>query len=93
MIRENCVPQKFGAIQYIIISSRQLKNSYKKLYLVLDNGTLTFAADPHEGISYLIAMGVLDDRPEAIAEFIHHTSLLDWRSLEKFLKERYVLVL
>ena len=56
---------------------------------MLDNGTLTFAADPHEGISYLIATGVLEDRPEAIAEFIHNTALLDWGSLKKFLKDRY----
>jgi hypothetical protein len=69
-------------------SDYPLKNSYKKLYLVLDNGTLTFAADPHEGISYLVAMGVLEDRAEAIAEFIHHTTLLDWRNLERFLRER-----
>ena len=66
----------------------QVKNSYKKLYLVLDNGTLTFAADPHEGVSYLAATGVLEDQPHSIAEFIHHTSLLDWRSLERFLRDR-----
>lgn len=71
-----------------LLPSTQLKNSYKKLYLVLDNGTLTFAADPHEGISYLIAMGVLEDSPQAIAEFIHHTALLDWKSLRQFLQER-----
>jgi hypothetical protein len=74
-------------------SDYPLKNSYKKLYLVLDNGTLTFAADPHEGISYLVAMGVLEDRAEAIAEFIHHTTLLDWRNLERFLRERYTCTL
>lgn len=33
-------------------------------------------------------MGVLEDRPEAIAEYIHHTTILDWTSLKKFLKER-----
>ena len=25
-----------------------LQHSYKKLYMILDNGTLTFTADPHE---------------------------------------------
>ena len=25
-----------------------LQHSYKKLYMLLDNGTLTFTADPHE---------------------------------------------
>ena len=24
------------------------QHSYKKLYMILDNGTLTFTADPHE---------------------------------------------
>ena len=60
---------------------------------MLDNGTLTFAADPHEGISYLVAMGVLEDRSEAIAEFIHNTTLLDWKSLERLLRERYTTLL
>lgn len=79
--------KKWGKVS-AYTSEYPLKNSYKKLYLVLDNGTLTFAADPHEGISYLIATGVLEDRPEAIAEFIHNTALLDWGSLKKFLKDR-----
>jgi F-box protein 8 len=79
--------KKWGTVS-AYTSDYPLKNSYKKLYLVLDNGTLTFAADPHEGISYLVAMGVLEDRAEAIAEFIHHTTLLDWRNLERFLRER-----
>ena len=26
----------------------QLQHSYKKLYLILDNGSLTFTGDPHE---------------------------------------------
>jgi len=26
----------------------QLQHSYRKLYLILDNGTLTFTGDPHE---------------------------------------------
>ncbi len=25
-----------------------LQHSYKQLYMILDNGTLTFSADPHE---------------------------------------------
>lgn len=32
--------------------------------------------------------GVLEDSPQAIADFIHHTSSLDWHSLRKFLQER-----
>ena len=33
-------------------------------------------------------MGVLEDSPQGIAEFIHNTSTLDWNSLRKFLQDR-----
>ena len=124
-------------ILYLCLLHMQLQHSYKKLYLILDNGSLTFTGDPHEvllhktfsilvynlplptlpsllfpsllfpflllffllfpslfplsqGISYLVNMGVLEDSPQGIAEFIHNTSALDWNSLRKFLQDRSV---
>ena len=41
-----------------------------------------------QGMSYLVGMGVLKDSPEAFAEFIHNTNVLDWHSLRQFLKDR-----
>lgn len=64
------------------------RHSYKQLYMILDNGTLTFSADPNEGISYLVSCEVLGDDPHEIAEFIHHTNSLDWQSLGRFLQAR-----
>ena len=33
--------------------------------------------------------GVLEDSPEAIADFIHHTTTLDWGSLRQYLQDRH----
>lgn len=65
-----------------------LQHSYKQLYMLLDNGTLTFSADPQEGISYLVNSGVLGDDPQEIASFIYYTDSLDWLSLGRFLQDR-----
>lgn len=65
-----------------------LQHSYKTLYMILDDGTLTFTADPQEGVAYLIGKGVLEDSPSAIADFINHTTSLDWKSLSQFLQTR-----
>ena len=40
-------------------------------------------------MSYLVNAGVLEDSPEAIADFIHHTSTLDWASLRQYLQDRH----
>lgn len=63
-------------------------HSFKELYMILDNGTLSFAADPNEGLSYLIKEGVLTDDVDSIAQFIHNTDVLSWLSLEQYLMER-----
>ena len=41
-----------------------------------------------QGISYLVSNGVLQDHPQDIACFIHHTDSLDWSSLGRFLQDR-----
>ena len=58
--------------------------------MVLDNGTLSFATDPHEGMAYLVKEGVLEDCSMAYARFIHGTDALHWPSLGTFLEERLV---
>ena len=42
-----------------------------------------------QGISYLVNAGVLEDTPEAIADFIHYTTTLDWGSLRRYLQDRH----
>ena len=42
--------QQCVAHSNILISTPQETHSYKELYMYLDNGTLTFKADPHEVI-------------------------------------------
>ena len=42
-----------------------------------------------QGVSYLVNAGVLEDSPEAIADFIHHTTTLDWASLRVYLQDRH----
>ena len=36
-----------------------------------------------------MSAGVLEDSPEAIADFIHHTATLDWSSLRRYLQDRH----
>ena len=44
---------------------------------------------PLQGVAYLVNAGVLEDSPEAIADFIHHTTTLDWGSLRQYLQDRH----
>ena len=46
-----------------------------------------------QGVAYLIGKGVLEDSPSAIADFINHTTSLDWKSLSQFLQTRYCMVI
>ncbi|KAL4230588.1 F-box only protein 8 [Mactra antiquata] len=45
--------------------------SYRKLYLILDEATLTFNGDPFEGEAYLIKHRLVDGSPMELAKFIH----------------------
>ena len=73
----------------VVLFLQQHRTS-KELYMVLDNGTLSFAIDPHEGMAYLVKEGVLEDCSMAYARFIHGTDALHWPSLGMFLEERFV---
>ncbi|XP_028400079.1 F-box only protein 8-like [Dendronephthya gigantea] len=66
------------------------KCSFKELYMLLDEGRLTFNYDPEKGISYLISHNVLEDDPVAIAKFLSNskTDLLKPDKLSEYLKNR-----
>ncbi|XP_061581765.1 F-box only protein 8 isoform X2 [Cololabis saira] len=63
--------------------------SYRRLYLQLDEGSLTFNANPQEGISYFMSKGILVDHPTELAKFIFYTRRLNWKMLRIYLDERY----
>ncbi|KAM9477697.1 F-box only protein 8 [Clarias gariepinus] len=62
--------------------------SYRKLYMQLDEGSLTFNANPQEGIAYLMSKSILMDHPKEIAKFIFYTRMLNWKMLRIYLDER-----
>ncbi|CAI5784077.1 F-box only protein 8 [Podarcis lilfordi] len=62
--------------------------SFRKLYMQLDEGSLTFNANPEEGVNYFMSNGILDDSPKEIAKFIFCTRTLNWKKLRIYLDER-----
>ncbi|XP_012692530.1 F-box only protein 8 isoform X2 [Clupea harengus] len=62
--------------------------SYRKLYMQLDEGSLTFNANALEGIRYFMSKGILVDHPQEIAKFIFYTRTLNWKMLRMYLDER-----
>lgn len=62
--------------------------SYKKLYLQLDEATLTFNADPKLGLEYLLKSHLVDDNPKEIAKFLHTCRKLDLQKKREFLADR-----
>ncbi|WAQ99502.1 FBX8-like protein [Mya arenaria] len=62
--------------------------SYRKLYLVLDEASLTFNADPFDGVDYLIRCGLVEDCPMEIAKFLHTTKKIKPSPKRAFLEKR-----
>ncbi|KAH9373858.1 hypothetical protein HPB48_009262 [Haemaphysalis longicornis] len=50
--------------------------SYRRLYLQLDEGTITFNADAELGMQYFISQRLVKDIPIEIARFLHNTKRL-----------------
>lgn len=70
---------------------RRVNNcNFKELYMLLDEGRLTFNYDPEKGISYLMTHGVVEDDPVAIAKFLSGSkiNLLRPEKLSEYLKNR-----
>ncbi|KAI7810985.1 F-box only protein 8 [Triplophysa rosa] len=98
----SCVWQDLGNDEYLwqglckstwghcSIYNRRLPSgfSYRKLYMELDEGSLTFNANLQEGISYFMSRGILVDHPKEIAKFIFYTRMLNWKMLRVYLDER-----
>jgi len=62
--------------------------SFKKLYLQLDEATLTFNADFQLGFEYLMKYKLVDDTPEELAKFLHNNRQLDPQKKREFLASR-----
>lgn len=62
--------------------------SFKRLFLLLDEGSLTFNTEPEWGIQYLVENGVLENSGKHIAKFFHQTNQLCWQQVRIYLKTR-----
>lgn len=62
--------------------------TYHQLYLLLDEGTVTFNADAFMGMDYFFKHGLVEDHPLEIARFIHNTHTLNLRQKRIYLNSR-----
>ncbi|XP_013417653.1 F-box only protein 8 [Lingula anatina] len=62
--------------------------SYRKLYLKLDEGSLTFNANARLGMDYFLNNMLVEDNPKEIARFLHSTKRLQSIQKREFLKNR-----
>lgn len=62
--------------------------SFRKFYLQLDEGTLTFNADAFMGMDYFFKSGILVDKAHEVALFFHNTQLLKRKQLRVYLEVR-----
>jgi len=62
--------------------------SYKQLYMILDEATLTFNSDPFEGEEYLLKHGLVDPNPMELAKFIHLAKKIKPDPRRKYLDAR-----
>ncbi len=61
---------------------------YKKVYLLLDEGTLTFNSDPVKGMKYFFERGLVKNEPKEIANFFHATEKLSKSQMRLYLETR-----
>jgi len=65
-------------------------SSWKALYLLLDEASLQFNADPDWGLALLQKNEILNiEDPTEIAQFIHGTNKLHWKQVRDFVSRRY----
>lgn len=62
--------------------------SYHQLYLLLDEGTVTFNADAFMGMDYFFKHKLVDNNAVEIAHFIHCTQTLNLRQKRLYLNHR-----
>jgi len=63
--------------------------SYRRLFLLLDEASLTFNADPDRGIEYLVKNQLVADEAEEIARFFNGTSKLHKHQQKLYLEKRH----
>jgi len=63
--------------------------SYRRLYLLLDEASLTFNADPELGVEYLVKHHLVADDAEEIARFFNGTSKLQKHQQKLYLEKRH----
>lgn len=69
--------------------TKDLKASeYKKIFLQLDEATLTFNANPESGIQYLLQYNLIGNNPTEIAEFLYRNRKINWRRKRDYLQKR-----
>ncbi|KAH3830598.1 F-box only protein 8-like [Dreissena polymorpha] len=78
----------WGCVSIYHVARKHGDFSYRKLYLVLDEATLTFNADPFGGEDYLIKRGLVDNCPMEIAKFIQTTKKIKSEPKRRFLEKR-----
>jgi len=63
--------------------------SYRRLYLLLDEASLTFNADPELGMEYLVKHNLVADDAEEIARFFNGTTKLHKQQQKLYLEKRH----
>lgn len=76
---------------YASIYQRKIA-SFAKLYLWLDEGSVTFNADPSLGMRYLVCKGIVDDSPQEVARFLHHSKVLKRSQVLAYLQDHQQLI-
>lgn len=85
----NLCRRQWGEASIYHKQRRRSSLSSKRLYLLLDEGTLTFNSDPKKGMAYFFDHGLVDDTPVEIAKFFHHTSMLSKTKMRQYLEIRH----
>jgi len=78
--------------QYASIYDCKRPLQYRKIYLMLDEGSLTFNSDAKQGMNYFITKGLVKNDPYEIARFIHGTSSLLKCKVRQYIQGRQDIV-
>ncbi|CAK9293226.1 unnamed protein product [Gordionus sp. m RMFG-2023] len=70
------------------LSENEDNTSYKHLYLLLDEVTLTFNADYDLGLSYMLKYELINNNPNNIACFFNGTHVIDRHQLGLYFNQR-----
>jgi len=60
--------------------------SWRKLYLILDEGSITFNADPLMGMDYFFSRNIIEKNPLKIAKFFYYSKVLKRSHIRRYLQ-------